>query len=131
MTKYLQLFIRILLSILFIGAGFSHFSNLKHDYLAMLPSFIPGGMTVIYFTGILEIIGGIGLQITKSRRYIAIALIVFLIVILPANINAAINKIPFANSPAAPLLPRLLMQLVLISLLYFTCLFKPKNTTSP
>lgn len=118
----IQFIVRILLGILFVGAGCSHFSELKHDYLAMLPSMIPGGIYMIYFTGILEVVGGIGIQFKKSRKLISTALILFLLCVLPANINAALNSIPFAGQPAIPMIPRIVAQTVLVLLIFFSCI---------
>ncbi|MCJ8344704.1 DoxX family membrane protein [bacterium] len=129
MLSKVQLVIRICLGVLFVGAGFSHFSELKHDYLAMLPPMVPGGMIMIYFTGLCEMIGGVGIQFSKKRGPMAIALIIFLIAVLPANVNAAIKEIPFGGKPAIALYPRLTAQFILIALLWFSCLKKFNTTT--
>jgi|SRR5450432_633079 len=59
----------------------------------MIPEFIPFKKELIYVTGILEIILGIGLLFSSTRFIAGLVSIIFFIVILPANIHAAIHKI--------------------------------------
>ena len=59
----------------------------------MLPSFIPFKKAVVYITGLIEILAGIGLLIKPYRHTISFLLIIFFILMLPANIYAAIKKV--------------------------------------
>ena len=59
----------------------------------MLPDFIPLKMEVVYITGIIEIAAAIGLQLDRWRELTGWLLIVFLILILPANIYAAFHNV--------------------------------------
>src|SRR5688500_7002176 len=52
----------------------------------MMPPFIPLKRELVYFTGLLEIAGGVGLLFQRYRRWAAILLIVFFILVLPVNI---------------------------------------------
>ena len=61
----------------------------------MIPAFIPYKKELVYFTGIMEIVLGIGLLIPSFRIIAAWLLIAFFILMLPANINAAIHKIDY------------------------------------
>ena len=61
----------------------------------MIPSQIPFRTQLIYITGLIEIILGIGLLISGFEIYAAWGVNVFLIIILPANIYAALNKIDY------------------------------------
>ena len=69
-----------------------HFAFTK-GMTMMLPSIIPFKTELIYFTGILEIILGIGLLIPNWKVYSAWILIVFFVILLPANIYAAIKQV--------------------------------------
>lgn len=64
----------------------------------MVPSIMPLKVQIIYLTGVLEILLGIGLMIPKYREYTAWILIVFFIVLLPANIKAAVNHIDYQKA---------------------------------
>lgn len=55
----------------------------------MVPGFIPAKRELVYLTGIMEICFAIGLTIPGSRRLAADLLILFFLLVLPANINAA------------------------------------------
>jgi uncharacterized membrane protein len=70
----------------------------------------------VQFTGLCEIAGGIGLLIPVLHLAAAIALIVFLVAVFPANAYAAKHPERFGRA-AIPFWPRLIGQLVLIGLL--------------
>ncbi|MRG43803.1 hypothetical protein GFS24_01690 [Chitinophaga sp. SYP-B3965] len=59
----------------------------------MIPPFFPFRLGLVYFTGLLEIAAAIGLLIPKYRRITSILLIIFFVMILPANIYAALHHI--------------------------------------
>ncbi len=59
----------------------------------MIPSFIPFKLELVYLTAIIEIAAGIGLLFPAYRRLTAILLILFFILITPANIYAALHHI--------------------------------------
>ncbi len=61
----------------------------------MVPSFIPYKTEIIYLTGIIEIIAAIGLLIPNFKENAAWLLILFFVLLLPANINAAIKYIDY------------------------------------
>lgn len=61
----------------------------------MIPGFIPAKKTMVYLSGILEIIFAIGLIIPSTRRLSADLLILFFLLVLPANINAAQKSVDY------------------------------------
>jgi uncharacterized membrane protein len=61
----------------------------------MLPEFIPFKTQIVYLTGFLEVILGIGLLIPSLKIYSAWLLILFFIIFMQANINAAIKRIDY------------------------------------
>ena len=79
------------------------------------------GKALVRFTGICEIAGGVGLLVPALRPIAAIALIVFLIAVFPANAYAAWHPERFGRA-ATPFWPRLFAQLALIALLVFVAL---------
>ena len=64
----------------------------------MIPEFIPFKTETVYLTGIVEIIFAIGLFFPNYRVLTAWLLIVFLIVVLPANIYASIKQLDYQKS---------------------------------
>jgi uncharacterized membrane protein len=96
----------------------------------MIPPFIPFRLELVYFTGLLEVAGGIGLLLPKFRRISAILLITFFVLITPANIYAAMHHIDLqkasydGNGPAY-LWFRLPLQLFFIAWVWYFGLRKP------
>ena len=108
------------LVIMFLFTGFSHFSNLKHDFAAMIPAPLPSDLWVIYLTGAFEIAGAVGLLIPRTRRLVGICLVLLLVALFPANVNAIINEIPLGGNAPTPLWVRAPMQLLYIGMIWWT-----------
>ena len=113
------------LVIMFFFTAASHFTSMKHDFVAMIPEPLPRGLWVIYLTGVLEIAGAIGLLIPRFRRMAAVCLILLVLAMFPANVNAALNGIPLRGRAPTPLWLRLPMQLLFIWMLWWTSIRKP------
>ena len=111
---------RIALVIMFLFTGFSHFSSLKHDFAAMIPDPLPNDLWVIYLTGVFEIAGAVGLLIPRTRRLAGVCLVLLLVALFPANVNAIINEIPLGGNTPTPLWLRAPMQLLYIGMIWWT-----------
>lgn len=91
----------------------------------MMPEIIPAKKLMVYFTGFLEIAAGIGLLIPTIREITAVLLIIFFIVILPANYKASKQNINiFKADFSGPGMnyfwkERVPMQIILIAWTYF------------
>lgn len=85
---------RISMSAMLAFTAIAHFAFIK-GMAMMLPDFIPYKTETIYLTGIIEIAAAIGLFIPNIRVITAWLLILFFIIILPANIYAAIKHINY------------------------------------
>lgn len=85
---------RIAMSCMLLFTSIGHFIYTK-GMVMMMPDFIPYKIEMVYFTGIIEIAAAIGLLIPKLRVLTAWLLIAFFILLLPANINAAIKNIDY------------------------------------
>ena len=112
--------IRAGLAAMFAVTGASHFTSMKDDFVAMIPSPLPSGDWVIYLTGVLEIAGAIGLLIPRLRSLAAVCLAILLVAMFPANVNAALNDIPFRGGPPTPLWIRLPMQVLFLAALWWS-----------
>jgi uncharacterized membrane protein len=69
-----------------------HFKFMK-GMTMMMPPFIPAKKQVVIATGFLEIAAAIGLLIPSIIKITGILLIIFFVLILPANIYAATKKV--------------------------------------
>ncbi len=85
---------RIAMSAMLVFTAVGHFAFTK-GMTMMLPPFVPFKTEVIYLTGIIEILAAIGLFIPSARLATGWLLIVFFILLLPANIYAAIKHIDY------------------------------------
>ncbi len=111
---------RVGLTLFFLFTFIGHFIRTT-EMAAMLPPSIPYRIEIIYLTGILELLGAIGVWIPSLMRLTGICLILMLIGILPSNIYSAINRIDFGGHDAGPsyLLVRIPFQLLLVWWTYF------------
>jgi uncharacterized membrane protein len=101
----------------------AHFTKMKHDLVRMMPDWIPQPMALIYFTGLCEIAGAIGLLLPGLRQGAGIALIVFFIVVFPANVKAARTGVGLGGKRATPLWLRSSMQILFIALTWWSALW--------
>lgn len=85
---------RIAMSAMLLFTAVAHFAFAK-GMAMMLPDFIPFKTETVYLTGFIEIAAAIGLFIPNFRIITAWLLISFFILILPANIFAAIKHIDY------------------------------------
>ena len=86
--------VRIGMSIMLLFTALGHF--LFPDGMAlMVPDFIPFKKEMVYFTAIIEITAAIGLQIPQVRVLTAWLLILFFVLLLPANIKASMDQLNY------------------------------------
>jgi uncharacterized membrane protein len=105
---------RYALAVTLLFTGVAHFTRIKEDMVRMMPPWAPWPLAMVYFTGLCELAGAIGLIVPSLQRAAGVALVIFFIAILPANIHAAQAHIPLAGRPATPLWIRVPLQVVLI-----------------
>ena len=118
--------ITVALAVLFVAMGISHFvPPVVRTMAAMIPPYLRFGAplsptNLVYLTGVCELVGGIAL-LTPLRAIAAIALIVFLLAVFPANAYAAQHPEQFGRV-ALPFWPRLIGQIALMGALGFVAL---------
>ena len=122
-----QWVLRAALAVVFVGMGINHFLPRPARVMAKLipPSLRRDGLlrplNLVYFTGLCEVAGGIGILVPHTRTAAAVALVVFLISVFPANAYAAQHPERF-GSIAIPFWRRYLAQLALILLVVLAAL---------
>ncbi|HSK63780.1 MAG TPA: DoxX family protein [Pyrinomonadaceae bacterium] len=111
---------RVGLSLFFAFSALGHFVRTR-GMSEMIPPSIPYRIEIIYITGVLELLGAIGVWIPRLTRLTGLLLIVMLVGLLPANIYSAINRVEFGGHAAGPayLLVRVPFQLFVIWWTYF------------
>ncbi|MDN4596567.1 DoxX family protein [Leifsonia virtsii] len=116
--EIVQLVLRIALALVFVGMGVLHFvPGPARGMAAMIPPAVRvvPPRALVAFTGVCELAGGIGLLVPATRVAAAICLVVFLVAVFPANAYAA-GKTERFGVFATPLVPRAVLQVVLIAL---------------
>jgi uncharacterized membrane protein len=108
------------LAVMFCFTAAAHFSGMRPDLIRMVPPAVPNPEVMVTVTGICEILGAIGLLVPRTRRLAAVALIVFLLAVLPANIHAAQSHLTIGGLNVAPLWPRVALQVLFITLVWWT-----------
>ena len=102
------------LALMFLFTASAHFTSTKRDLVAMVPSVFPRPELLVSATGVLEILGAVGLLVPATRSFAGIGLILLLVAMFPANVAAARKQVPLRGKPPTPLPLRLFLQLVFI-----------------
>ena len=118
---------RLALVIMFLFTGTSHFTSMKYDFAAMIPAPLPNDLWVIYLTGVLEIVGALGLLIPRTRKLAGICLVLLLVALFPANVYAALNEIPLRGEAPTPLWLRGPIQLLFIGMVWWSSIREPES----
>ena len=111
---------RVGLTLFFIFSSIGHFA-LTEPMARMLPPVVPYRVALVYITGVLELLGAVGVWIPRLTKVVGLLLIVMLVGLLPANIYSALNRVDFGGHGAGPsyLLVRVPFQLFAIWWTYF------------
>ena len=112
-------FLRWLLGVFFVVAGIGHFV-VPQFYLAIMPPALPWPLTLIYISGVAEILGGLGVLLPATRKLAGWGLIALLVAVFPANFYAALHGM--GSIPAWLLWARLPFQFVFIAWVYWSSL---------
>lgn len=94
---------RVLLGLFLAGAGLAHFLA-PDTFLAQVPTWLPARTFLVYASGVVEVVLGIGLLVApRWRRELGIAAAVFFVVVFPGNVHQAVAGIDAfgLDSPAA------------------------------
>tara|TARA_B100001540_G_scaffold294496_1_gene294492 strand:- start:345 stop:746 length:402 start_codon:yes stop_codon:yes gene_type:complete len=97
------------LSFFFIYFGVDHFIN-PDFYLSIMPPSFPMHLEAVYISGLFEILGGIGVLLSKTRKLAGWGLFALLIAVYPANIYMALTPEAFPEIPLSALYFRLVLQ---------------------
>ena len=90
------------LSLLFLVTGSGHFLS-AGAMAEMLPPFVPARLAIIYVTGVLELLGAIGIWVPRLERLTGFCLIALLVGVLPSNVYAALARVEYGGHASGPL----------------------------
>ena len=111
---------RVGLTHFFLFTALGHFVRTE-EMAEMVPPAIPYRVGAVYVTGVLELLGALGVWVPGLTRPTGLCLILMLVCLLPANVYAAIKRVEFGGHGAGPayLLVRVPFQLLVIWWTYF------------
>jgi len=109
--------VRYALSIMFVFTAVAHFTGTRADLVRMVPDLLPYPELLVTITGLLELLGAVGLLWRPTARYAGTGLSFLLVVMFPANIVAAQEGLIIAGRLATPIWFRLLIQVIFVLLL--------------
>tara|TARA_B100001750_G_scaffold144973_1_gene115781 strand:+ start:214 stop:660 length:447 start_codon:yes stop_codon:yes gene_type:complete len=89
--KIIKLLSIYIMSFFYIYIGVKHFLDLEY-FMNIMPKYIPYHKTMIYISGILEILLGTIIIIPKWRSLASYGLILLLLAVFPANIYLYTSK---------------------------------------
>lgn len=89
---YIRKILLVIMALIYFAAGVSHIQS-PEGFLAITPAWVPFPEAVIFWTGVAEIFGAIGLFVPKVRKAAGIGLALYALCVFPANIHHAINDV--------------------------------------
>lgn len=112
---------------MFLFAGGSHF-GLADGMVLMLPSWVPYRYLIIYVTGVIELILGVGFLWPLTRQLTGILSLLFLLCVFPANVYAAMNSVAFGGNVYGPryLVFRIPLQIFLMGWIWLMAIRSPR-----
>ena len=96
-------------SFIFIYVGIDHFIN-PDFYLSIMPPAFPLHLEAVLISGFFEILGGVGILISRIRKFAAWGLAALIVAVYPANIYMALSPESFPDYPLYLLYFRLVLQ---------------------
>jgi len=99
----------------FVLIGIEHFRE-PQKFVDIVPKYMPFALFLVYLTGAMEVIGGLGIIYPGTREITGRLMALFLIAVYPANFNMWINDIPYNGTRLTTQghLVRLSIQILLI-----------------
>lgn len=111
---------RLAFATMLIFTGTAHFYK-SGEMMQMMPHFLPYKLELVYMTGAFEMIAAGALVLRRFTRFTSIILIIFLILILPANIIGSLKRIEIGGMESGPLYLffRIPLQMLFVGWLYY------------
>ena len=119
MTRVFRVLAILLVAAYFLFGGITHFTN-PDFFTAIMPPYLPYPSELVWLSGGFEILGAVGLLLNRTRLLAGYGLIALTIAVTPANIHMAMNPDLFPEVPEMLLYLRLLLQVLLLWLIWFS-----------
>ena len=117
-----------LVSAFFLVGGQAHFTATPF-FVSIVPPYVPLPLATVYFTGVLELIGAVAIWFPAWRSWAGIGLVALTVCVTPANIYMWMNPQLFPEVSPAFLGWRLVAQVVLLVLIWWST--RPETAARP
>ena len=111
---------RTALAVMLFFTAAAHFNAMRDDLIRMVPPPFPRPDVLVTVTGVLEILGAIGILVPRTRRLAGLGLILLFLAMFPANVSAALREVTLGGRPVTALWLRAPMQLFFIAVTLWT-----------
>ncbi|MGC1462604.1 MAG: hypothetical protein WA802_10410 [Terracidiphilus sp.] len=116
--------LRAALAAMFSLTASAHWGKRRADLIRMVPPAFPRPDLLVTITGVLEILGVIGLLFPSTGRIACICLTLLLAALFPANVHAARQHLTIAGQRVPNLPARTIIQVVFIATLIAAALIR-------
>lgn len=103
----------------FMLGGIAHFTSTAF-FVSIMPPYVPFHRPVVYVTGVLEIVLAIAILIPITRERAGLLLVLLTIAVTPANVHMWLHPERYPGSTETALTLRLLFQVVLVGLIWWS-----------
>jgi uncharacterized membrane protein len=118
--------LRFALAGMFLLTASAHWGKRRADLVRMVPPVFPRPDLLVTLTGVLELLGAVGLLLPRLAPWAAGGLSLLLLALFPANVHAARAGLSIAGRRATALGPRTLLQLVFLGATLAVALAGPR-----
>jgi uncharacterized membrane protein len=105
------------LFLMFMLTASAHWGRGRADLIRMVPSDLPRPDVLVSVTGVLEILGALGLLIPATTMLAAACLAILLLALFPANVRASRERLTILGRPAPGILVRGVIQAIFLAAL--------------
>lgn len=96
--------LRVGLALMFVVTGVAHFAPAyRRGMIAMVPPALPRPDLLVALTGVLELVGAVGLLVPATAHWAAAGLALLMLAMFPANVSAARRRLTLGGKPVTPL----------------------------
>lgn len=110
---------RVLVCAFFLIGGQAHFTQTEF-FVSIVPPYVPMPRMTVYVTGVIELIGAVAIWVPAWRSWAGIGLFALTVCVTPANIYMWQNPQLFPNVSPAFLSWRLVAQVVLLAIIWWS-----------
>ncbi len=103
----------------FMLGGITHFTNTEF-FLHIMPPYIPLPLAMVYISGAFEILFALGILYPGTRQWAGNLLLLLVVAVTPANIYMWMNPELFPEVSPAMLSLRLVVQVLLLALIWWS-----------